>query len=143
MKKLILCLMSFAVMSLVSLNAAADSAGDQSFVRKFLSYKAKNKISALKTAEVFARQYKKSTDQILARFIGTQFAQGSNSDLAVVYGLEAYREQGMTMEQALAKVSDLTGQMPSTLEAMNNTSRFNVKRETASSPAPKKKLASR
>ncbi len=130
-------LISFTALNLYGLPAAARG-NDHAFLKKFLNYRAQNKTSTLKTAESLAAQYKKSTDQILARFIRTQFSEGKNPELAVVFGVEAFLEQGLSMEQSLSKVSDLTGQMTTTLESMYNSSRFN-KRETAS---VKKKLAS-
>jgi|GEM_PF-7063986 len=141
MKQLTTTLMTFIALSLFSLPATADEVADQNFARKFMTIKAKNRISTLKTAEFLAQQYKKTTDQILNRFISAQFSHGKNAELAVVYGLEAFQEQGHSFDQALTKVSDLTGQMTSTLEAMNNSSRQSLKRETAS--AKKKSLASR
>lgn len=144
MKRIVIRLISFAVMTLLSLPVAADTVADKAFANKFLSYKIKNKVSTLKTAEAFAKQYRRSTDQILNRFVRAQFSMEKNADLAVVFGLEAFQEQGHSFNTALNKVSDLTGQMTSTLEAMNNTSRFNPKRETASNSAPRKKsVASR
>lgn len=144
MKRLVMGLISFTVSSLIAIPTFAADAADKTFVRKFLNYKAKAKSSTLKTAEIFAKQQKKTTEQILNRFVRAQFSQDKNSDLAVVYGLEAFQEQGLSFEQALIKVSDLTGQMTSTLEAMNRNSRFKPSRETASGKARhKKKVAAR
>ncbi len=134
MKRIVMALISFVAFSLTGLPAAADS--DRMFAAKFLNYKIKNKLSALQTAETLANRYKKSPEQMISRFIRSQFEQPKHPDLAIVYGIEAFREQGLTHEQALTKVSDLIGQLPETVEAMNNTSRFKA-------GSTKKRLASR
>lgn len=137
MKRILMSLISFLTM-IVTLPTAA-SENDRAFISKFLNYRVKKNVSTLRTAETFAKHYKKSADQMLARFIRVQFSEGKRPELAVIYGVEAFLDQGLTMEESLAKISDLTGQMVSTLEGMYNSSRSNDKRETAS---VKKKLAS-
>ncbi len=142
MKRLMLGILSFVIMNFIGLSAAADQVADKTFANKFLSYKIKNKTSVLQTAEAFAKQSKKTPEQLIARFVGAQFSMEKNADLAVVYGLEGFQDVGHSFDEALEKISDLTGQMPSTLQAMNETSRFKSKRDTAALPK-KKSLASR
>ena len=125
---------------------ALASSADEIFARRFLNYRAKNKISTLRTAEAFAKAQKKPVEQILNRFIAAQWSSGRNSELAVVYGLEAFREKGLSLEEALTKVSDLTGQMTTTLEAMNANSKYRTSARSSAStkPAAKRKaLAAR
>jgi len=141
MKLKVVTLLASLILTGLTMGTAADSA-DEVFTRKFLSYKAKNKISALKTAELFAQQQKKTTEQVLNRFISAQWVSAKNSELAVIFGLEAFLEQGLSYEEALTKVSDLTGQMTTTLQAMHSTAK--QRRPSATAGLVKKKsLASR
>lgn len=129
--KILFCL----AITLATPNTFADEAADRSFARKFISYRLKNKVSALRTAEAFAKQTKKTPEQILKRFVTVQFSLDKHADLAVVYGLEAFQDLGHSYDSALAQVSDLTGQMTSTVNSMNENSRFNARRSTASRSA--------
>lgn len=117
MKRILLSV--WAVSMVFSSWTANASNSDASFVRKFNSYKAKHKISAYRAAKAFANHHRKNPEQILKRYISAAYAIGGPSqEAAVVHGIDAFKESGLSHEMALTKVSDMVGQMTETLDAI-------------------------
>jgi hypothetical protein len=107
-----------AALTVFCLSANAELS-DAAFVAQFAKYRMAHRISTLKTVQAFAAQNKMKPEVVLKRYISVQWATGASGQRdAVMSGLEAYEQSGKTHAQALEKISEIVGQLDSTLEAI-------------------------
>lgn len=147
MKSYLYHLVTGLAFTLVS-SVAVAGVSDESFIQQFSSYRAKNQISPLRTAQALAATMKLKPLQVLNRYVSAKWiAKGkfgglSSQQWAVIDGVDSYIEMGLSHEEALSKVSDLTGQMTETLESIYSAAKVTYgKRDFASNK--RKKIAAR
>jgi hypothetical protein len=95
-------------------------AKDSKFLKKFSSYRAKNRISTFDTARVFATHYKTTPQKVLKRYIAAAFEVRGAYEPALVLAIDAFKESGLSHQMALTHASDSVGQMTDTLDAIYN-----------------------
>lgn len=115
MKNLLLTVTGMLTAATISSAAFAESA----FVTKFTNYRSKHKISTYRAAQAFAKAMKTRPEQILKRYVSEAYSGGGrHQDAAIVHGIDALKESGLSHGMALSRVSDMVGQMTETLEAI-------------------------
>jgi len=120
-------------------STANAGANDESFVRKFMSYRAKHNVSTYRAAKAFANHLKKNPEQILKRYLSAAYSIGGpTQEAAVVHVIDAFKESGMSHDMALTKVSDSVGQMTDTLDSIYQRVSGGMKNPTRNMAAPAK-----
>lgn len=111
------------------------------FSRQFNTYRAKYSTTTFKTAKAFSSRLRIKPEQVLKRYITEQWLAGNQQSKAIVEGIEAFQESGLSYQQALVKVSDIVGQLTDTLDSIYRQERAGMI-ATKRSPVASRGLAS-
>ena len=83
-------------------------------------------------------------EQVLKRYISASYSRGGAAQTAaVVYGVDAFKESGLSHDMALMKVSDTLGQLTTTLDAIYNQARGQITQTVAKQSQPAARPAGR
>lgn len=91
---------------------------NQGFSSQFNNYRAKYALTTFQTAKAFSTRLHIRPEQVLKRYVTEQWLTSSRKNQAIIDGIDAFRESGLTHDQALVKVSDIVGQLTDTLQAI-------------------------
>ncbi len=109
--KNILVILTFLVSSV-----AGATGKDATYVSRFEKIQSKNKFSTYQTAAWIGKKTKKNAEAVLRRYISASWSVGNQQ--AIARGIDALKEAGKSHDEAVTLVSDVVGQLTSTVEAM-------------------------
>jgi hypothetical protein len=114
-----LLVLTLLILAPLAVPEAHAGSNDAAFLRKFTSYRAKNRLSTYQAAKAIAAKTKRTPDLILKRYISASYEAGNTAqEMGVVYGVDAFKESGLSHQVALTRVSDIVGQLTDTLDAV-------------------------
>ncbi len=134
MKKFLMGVWILINLMTLSWNSAASS-NDEGFLRKFASHRSQNRLTTYRAAQSLGQQMRLRPEQVLKRYISASYSRGGAAQTAaVVYGVDAFKESGLSHEMALLKVSDTLGQLTTTLDAIYSQARGQTRTVAKQSP---------